>query len=188
MLEFYVCAYIRSKDFKTAKAGTPYYIGKGSGYRAWKKSNKHIVTVPTNVKNIVILESNLIEIGAFALDRRYINWHRRKDLGTGILINLTNGGEGSSRSIHSQKSIDKYKTLFSQKIELFGVEYASHSETAKQLTISRKSISRWFSDGKSTYRKEKQTTVNGLTFNSRMDAVKHFSVHDETIRKWMKQK
>lgn len=91
---YYVYAYLRSTNSKTAKAGTPYYIGKGKDRRAWSKD--HLVNLPNNRHNIVILESNLTEIGAFALERRYIKWYGRKDIGTGILQNKTDGGEGFS--------------------------------------------------------------------------------------------
>ena len=100
-LGFYVYAYIRSKDSNVAKAGTPYYIGKGKEGRAFKKTR---TIKPKDEKYIVMLESNLTEIGAFALERRYIRWFGRKDNSTGILNNKTDGGEGVSGIEHSEIS------------------------------------------------------------------------------------
>lgn len=107
-MNYYVYAYISTQ-------GIPYYIGKGKGKRAIEK---HGVSVPKNRSKIVFLETNLTEVGALALERRYIQWYGRKDLGTGVLHNKTNGGDGTMLKgkangmhgkNHSPESIAKIK-------------------------------------------------------------------------------
>lgn len=108
---FYVYAYVRKSN------NTPYYIGKGNGARAW---GKHHFKIPLNNSQIVILESDLTEIGAFALERRMIRWYGRKDNYTGILSNRTDGGEGSAglvMSDESKKKISLAKTGYKFSIE-----------------------------------------------------------------------
>lgn len=100
MTIYYIYAYVR-------KDGTPYYIGKGKGNRAFHKS--HSVSVPKDKSRIVFLETNLTELGSFALERRLISWWGRKNNNTGILRNLTDGGEGSSGVVISEETRRKMK-------------------------------------------------------------------------------
>lgn len=85
--EYYIYAYVR-------KDGSPYYIGKGKGMRAYAKGS-HSVKLP-DMSRILILEKGLTNIGACALERFYIRWYGKKIDKTGILRNITDGGEGNT--------------------------------------------------------------------------------------------
>lgn len=93
---FYTYAFLR-------KDRTPYYIGKGTGTR-WKQP--HNVAIPPK-ERVLFLKINLTEEEAFKHEKYMIHIFGRKDLGTGILWNFTDGGEGTSGYKHTPEAIQK---------------------------------------------------------------------------------
>ena len=93
---FYTYAYLRIN-------GTPYYVGKGEKSRVYNKNHNNVYVPPK--ERIIFLKKNLLEEEAFKHEIYMISVFGRKDLGTGILHNRTNGGDGSSGRIvtESQK-------------------------------------------------------------------------------------
>lgn len=110
--DYYVYAYLRKSD------NTPYYIGKGTGYRINQKSGHPFLPAP---ERRVKLAENLTEQAAFDLEIELISKYGRKKYDEGgILYNTTLGGEGASihkteesrqAVIRAYKESDRYKEL-----------------------------------------------------------------------------
>lgn len=85
--------------------GSPYYIGIGLPDRPFAP-HKHggANLLPANPLNIVIMETGLSFNEAKELEKYWIAFYGRKDLGTGILRNRTNGGEGTSGLKRTEES------------------------------------------------------------------------------------
>jgi len=95
-MEYYTYAYLRED-------GTPYYIGKGKGRRAFLK---HSGFYPPSKERILFLKRNLTEEQAFNHEIYMIAVFGRKNLETGILHNKTDGGDGCSGKIMTEKDIE----------------------------------------------------------------------------------
>ena len=105
-MDYYTYAYLRED-------GTPYYIGKGRGRRAIIPHYGTLVKRPPNKDRILYLKKNLTEEEAFRHEIYMINVLGRKDLGTGILRNGTNGGDGSAGYKHTEE----HKKYMSEKLK-----------------------------------------------------------------------
>ena len=103
MNTYYTYAYLRED-------GTPYYIGKGKGRRAFRRS-RFGVSVPPQ-ERIKLLVENTTEEWALFIEMYLIDkWGRLND-GTGILENFTDGGEGISGYKHTTETKEHFRNLY----------------------------------------------------------------------------
>lgn len=105
--KFYTYAWLR-------KNGTPYYIGKGKGSRAHSPLRGKLRR-PSDKNRIIFLKRGLTEEEALRHEIYMIYLLGRKDNGTGILRNRTNGGEGTSGFPRLVSDAQKLKISLSSK-------------------------------------------------------------------------
>jgi hypothetical protein len=87
MKQFYTYLWLRED-------GTPYYVGKGSGTRAYDSHKGHR---PPKDKSNITIQHWSDESTAFAYEIYLVDFWGRKDLGAGILRNHSDGGENPPR-------------------------------------------------------------------------------------------
>jgi hypothetical protein len=114
---FYTYAYLREDK-------TPYYIGKGTGDRIYSTNRRN--NPPKDKSRIIFLKQNLTEEEAFRHEIYMIAVFGRKDLGTGILHNLTDGGDGASGYVFSEETRKKMR------------ERTPSEETRKKMSEARR--------------------------------------------------
>jgi hypothetical protein len=127
MNDYYVYMYLREN-------GTPYYVGKGKGNRAYDNYKRRFPVPPSEQIKIVL--TNLTEEQAFSNEIDFIAWYGRLDINTGILENRTHGGEGVAGYKHTEES----KKIIKEKRK----NQVFTDETRKKLS---ESIKRGYEDG-----------------------------------------
>ena len=113
----------------------PFYIGIGSDNkfkRAYSlKRNKfwHSIVNKTEYE-IEILMDELSWEDANQKEKEFISLYGRKDLGTGTLVNLTDGGNGNIGAVRDKKFRQKVSKKMKGKKNALGFK---HTEEAKRL-------------------------------------------------------
>ena len=91
---FYTYLYLRED-------GTPFYVGKGNLRRAFTPHGR--IKVPP--KNRILIEPHTSEAEALEAEAFLISYYGRKDIRTGYLHNITNGGGSFNTGYrHTQES------------------------------------------------------------------------------------
>ena len=88
----FVYCYLRAKD-GFADAGTPYYVGIAK--RASRPFESHTCSKPRSKSHVRVLRSSITREEAIEWEKFYIQKFGRMDIGTGILRNQTDGGDGN---------------------------------------------------------------------------------------------
>lgn len=170
MNKYFVYVFLRADRY------TPYYVGKGTRKRDYDRHGRPCGR-PDDKSRIVRVKEGLTEAEAFGLERTLIKFWGRKYNGTGILHNISEGGDGPSGIIQTEeqkkwrgkqisiaykkKTPDNWKREVIYRIECStqrtpvvyeGVEYRSKNEAARALMkkygVSRNTCIRYIDAGR----------------------------------------
>ena len=147
--EYYVYLYLRED-------GTPYYVGKGKDNRAFRRRDYGQVQRPIDDGRILLHAKDLSEHDAFILEKELIAKYGRKDNGTGILRNKTDGGEGASGAIVTDET--KIKLSENMKVRMNTPEMKAQTAAFNTRTKKGKTLSEEHKNKMSESHKERWKT------------------------------
>ena len=182
-----------------------FYVGYGTPLRPYDKHGRNVFWVRTVNKHdyyVEILQENLIKDRAEQLEILTIAFYGRRDLGKGTLVNLTDGGEGTSMVGKDNPSYDHTIFKFKKgdiiekctKHELCEKYPYLHSTAVKSITKGKNKTARgWFclnplkefisKPHKSGYKlsKEHIKDISGLN-NGSVDKTLYTFLHESGIK------
>ena len=180
--------------YKHLKKGTDevFYIGKGSGNRAYYKTQRNKLW--NNIVNkygydIEIVEDNLSEETAFNLEIKLIKKYGRRDFKLGTLCNMSNGGEGDSGkiiSIETKKKMSEWQKGV-PKSEIFKnkLRGKKHSEeTKKKISNSNKGIKKGYQKH-STNSKYVLNLETGIYYDSCKQAADYNNINYNNLKAYL---
>jgi hypothetical protein len=158
-----------------AGESNPFYVGKGLNGRPYShlklarnENNKDIksnkirkaweMDLPIIIKHIFRTD---IEEEAFDEEKRLIALYGRRDNGTGVLVNFTDGGEGSSGAIYSEET--RRKASERMKGNKRGVGHVVSEETCQKISLANRGNKTWLGKTHSEEtRKKMSQSKNGI--------------------------
>lgn len=144
----FIYVYLRNRYSEDGpyKPLTPYYVGKAS--RAKRIFERHNCAVPKDKRFVQVLKIGLNEEQANAWECHYISIWGRIDTQTGILRNLTDGGEGATGHVPSE---DQIRRTNEAKARSKSEEYGYTIEEWNQFTETQKTSMRRQSEAAEKY-------------------------------------
>lgn len=132
--KYYVYLHIKETN------GKPFYVGKGQGKRAISISDRNkwwYNTVDKYGFDIIYLETELTEEQALEKEIYWIKRIGRKSLNEGPLVNLTDGGEGTSGYVYTKIHREKLcKAMAGEGNGMYGKQHSNETKVILSLKAS----------------------------------------------------
>ncbi|MGY6251761.1 NUMOD3 domain-containing DNA-binding protein [Bosea thiooxidans] len=184
--QFYVYQHRRNDT------GEVFYIGKGSGNRAWDEhwsryQNRIWKGCAKHGYTVEIVCDGLDEKHALDLEVMLIQAHGRRNIGTGYLANLTDGGEGGNGAVRSAETRAKIsagnmgKVMSAEAIEKVRSANIGRKHTAEmRAKVSAATRGRVFSEEhRSKLSEANRKRVHSEASRAKMSAAKRGGIHSE---------
>ena len=175
----------------------PFYIGIGDNKtRAYNKINrtKHWKSIAKKGYDVEVLFNDLSWEEACEKEIEFIALYGRRDKKAGILVNMTDGGEGTVGYRHTVKTKEKCRISASGSNNAwYGKKRPEHSKIMKQVMSGLRVGEKNPAFGKPGYWKGKTTSVakkivyEGIEFESQAKLAKYLNKSRSYITKLIKQ-
>jgi hypothetical protein len=185
------------------ETNTPFYVGKGKGGRLYEHLNSNgdrsgpilkrkIKKMINDGKSIVerIIKNNLTEKEAHKLEKSEIKKYGRLDNGTGVLCNMTDGGDGFAGREKSKKEREQIRQRMLTNNPFKGKKHTA--ETKKKIAnreYIRGNNHHFSNPTKTSFKSGKdhpfshQVKINGITYGSISEAARELKTSNYHIKK-----